>query len=927
MAMNSIKWVGFPAKNIESIKKKYPQIFVKTPTVSQIDTLIKYLMKTGQYENLRVYKSARKNRIFYSIEATFAKTINKINLSGYKQFSRQELLDALDIRVGQKFDLNAVKNSAKQIKDYYAKNGYLNASVQIKNELSSDKKNKKIDISYYIIENSLSIISKIIITSQNKKLNDQIEDLLDGFKDQPLSESQLKNIRNRVINFFSRNKYIHASLSKPQETHQASSPNTTLIYKIDEPYRYDLNLSGNRKETARRILKNIQFKNYYRPENNHLSDFAEAIRNYYLQKGYAQASVTSTLQTDNKAFTKAIFIKIREGQRVKIRDLLFKGNFSRKPSYYKNFILTHSGDLIEKGYYNRNDLQKGFDNLQLDIQNQGYLRSQISISRIEYNKKKDKVTILIDLKENELTRIGNIRFVNNTVFSNEKLEKRILIKKDTPLQKDKLEESLTRLSNFYKDHGYLEMALKGDEKNLVIFDKNQTHANLVINIHEGPQIFVGKFDIRGNKKTLPEFIINELEFSIGDKLTPDLITESIERLRRTGLFYNINIYTLEKGSKLQNRTIVVDLKERQPGLFTVGMGVTNERTITGRGFMTITYLNLDGLGKSATFKVEGNRIISTGNDIESETRFTQNEVSISHARPQLFTSRLKGYASLSRSQTLPEELPGIVLEQLSTRLALSQQFSNKFKASWILIDISENKEFSLTIRDKDTEFSNRIAYVGPQIEIDNRNHPLYATSGDLTRWELEYGSPIFGSSSYITYIRSTFSTIYYTSFYDEKLIWTSSLQGGYLENLNPKSYVPYITKGFTLGGSRTIRGLESQYRFPNNQFEFGLAEGESFKLKTQSSFYLFKSELRFPLWSELEGTIFYDGGSVFVKGFDFQDTYRDAVGVGIRYRTPVGALTLDLGYNLDRKINLKTDLSTSPRTESQFAGFLSFRTY
>ena len=45
--------------------------------------------------------------------------------------------------------------------------------------------------------------------------------------------------------------------------------------------------------------------------------------------------------------------------------------------------------------------------------------------------------------------------------------------------------------------------------------------------------------------------------------------------------------------------------------------------------------------------------------------------------------------------------------------------------------------------------------------------------------------------------------------------------------------------------------------------------------------------------------MFYDGGAVLVSGYEFEDPYRESVGFGFRYNTPVGPVSMDIGFKLD----------------------------
>ncbi len=62
------------------------------------------------------------------------------------------------------------------------------------------------------------------------------------------------------------------------------------------------------------------------------------------------------------------------------------------------------------------------------------------------------------------------------------------------------------------------------------------------------------------------------------------------------------------------------------------------------------------------------------------------------------------------------------------------------------------------------------------------------------------------------------------------------------------------------------------------------------------------AELRVPVWREFGAAVFADGGNVFdrVTNMDF-GALRGALGVGLRYRSPLGPVRLDVGFKLDRR--------------------------
>ena len=66
---------------------------------------------------------------------------------------------------------------------------------------------------------------------------------------------------------------------------------------------------------------------------------------------------------------------------------------------------------------------------------------------------------------------------------------------------------------------------------------------------------------------------------------------------------------------------------------------------------------------------------------------------------------------------------------------------------------------------------------------------------------------------------------------------------------------------------------------------------------------LLNGELRFPVWKDVGGVVFLDGGNVFrrVNEFDMGEL-RGSYGFGLRYKSPVGPIRIDLGFKLDRRV-------------------------
>jgi outer membrane protein assembly factor BamA len=118
-----------------------------------------------------------------------------------------------------------------------------------------------------------------------------------------------------------------------------------------------------------------------------------------------------------------------------------------------------------------------------------------------------------------------------------------------------------------------------------------------------------------------------------------------------------------------------------------------------------------------------------------------------------------------------------------------------------------------------------------------------------------------------------------------------------LEGDTTVSEIP-IDERFFNGGSTTVRSFPERELGPENRdHPIG---GEFFTI--------FNVEYTFPVYGELQGAAFFDAGNLLPNSSDpfarvtagFDDM-RYAVGLGLRYKLPIGPVRIDYGYNPDRR--------------------------
>jgi outer membrane translocation and assembly module TamA len=102
---------------------------------------------------------------------------------------------------------------------------------------------------------------------------------------------------------------------------------------------------------------------------------------------------------------------------------------------------------------------------------------------------------------------------------------------------------------------------------------------------------------------------------------------------------------------------------------------------------------------------------------------------------------------------------------------------------------------------------------------------------------------------------------------------------------------------FFAGGDTTVRGFVlDRLGTEETLNELGFPTGGR-------GLAVFNLELRSLYWKGVGGVAFLDAGNVFRRASDLNPgDLRTAAGFGIRYRSPLGPLRVDFGFNLDRRM-------------------------
>jgi outer membrane protein insertion porin family len=453
--------------------------------------------------------------------------------------------------------------------------------------------------------------------------------------------------------------------------------------------------------------------------------------------------------------------------------------------------------------------------------------------------------------------------------------------------------------NYYYNLGYLNATFEWRAEP----DTEPNRMQVFFQVREGPQRYLREILITGLEASDPEMVRRRLQIHPGESLSQAKIIESQRRLYDLGVFARVGLAIQNPEGEERSKYLLFQLEEASRYSFNLGIGaelarigggVTNFDAPAGapgfspRTTFGISRSNMFGVGHTGSFQGRVSNIQQRGVLTYLAPQFKGREnLSLTLNGVYDFSQDIRTFAS--------RRLEGVI--QFSQRINLSDTGQVRFAyrrntifEGSLKIDPELIPVFSLP---------SRVGILSASWLRERRDNPVDSTRGYFTNIDFGSAAGFFGSQT--DFLRLLARNSSYHRIGDEIILARSFVFGLQRNTASSQreSDIP-LPERFFAGGSSTHRG------FPDNQagprdLSTGFPLGGSALL-------MHNLELRFPLLGDaIGGVLFHDMGNVYSRVQDISFRYRQrdledfnyavhAAGFGLRYRTPVGPIRLDLAF-------------------------------
>ena len=717
----------------------------------------------------------------------------------------------------------------------------------------------------------------------------------------PMTATRVRQGLDGVRSLYQRENRLEARVTLESMKYDPATNTALPTLRIDAGPRIQVNTIG-AKISKKQLQRYIPIFEEHAVDNDLLVEGQRNLRDYLQSQGFFEAQVAFKPQrvANDKG---TIDYLVNAGPRHKLVYIDIKGNkyFATEAIRERMYLQVHSFLQFPHGRYSESLLRRDHDSIVNLYQSNGFREVKVnSHTQDDYNGKPGEIAVFLEVEEGPQSFVSDLQ-----VDGIERLDRAAVMAKlssvaGQPFSEFSVAVDRDTILAQYFDRGFAGATFEWSSKPAARANRVDLHYI----VHEGKQQFVRQVLTNNFTNTRTGLVNRQLTLNPGDPLSPTEVTETQRRLYSLGVFARVDAAIQDPEGATNTKYVLYQLDEAGRYSLAAGVGASLGRIggcsncleapagATGfspRVSLDLTRNNLWGLAHSISLRTRVSTLDQRALLNYSWPRFAGNDkfnVAITGLFENSKDIRTYDYRRLEGSMQLSQRLTKATT--LFYRLAYRRvSVGNLIVTPFLIPTLSQ---------------AVRVGIASINIVQDRRDDPVDPHKGVYNTVDLGLAEHVIGSQRNFARLLIRNASYYQVG---KRLVLARSTEVGVVQAFrysgNNLDAIPLPERFF--GGGNSHRGFPDNQAGPRDTLT-GFPLGGTALLFNQT-------ELRFPLIGDnVGGVVYHDMGNVYSslgnlsfrvhqKNLQDFDYMVHSVGFGIRYRTPVGPLRLDLGYSIN----------------------------
>ena len=958
LTIDQIELPGVPPEEASALLVSTPLKIGEPLTREHLHDAMQALFATGRFADIQAEAdrtdSTGVRLRFLTVANYFVGMLTTEGVSNNP--SANQLASASRLQLGELYTHEKRDRALPGIQRVMEENGYHQSKVTVSEQ--RDEKQHQVNLNFHIIRGPRATVGEITLEGDPGYSVQQIQQVAGFRSGNKVNSARITRALQRIRSRYQKQNRLLAQVEISSRTYRPERNAVDYVFKIDRGPVVDIAAEG--IKLSQRILKKlVPIYEEGAVDDDLLNEGRRNLQNHLETLGYFNATVSVGQHRTQDGKNVQILYTINPGERHKLTVIRTSGNrFFSDEQIRSRMQDQAAGRLFSHGRYSEALLEEDVEGIQALYRASGFRQVEVTSKLLDkYQGDPSQLAIQITIKEGSQTRVAWVRIEGSYTLPQEQLPE-ISTAEGQGFDESSLSDDRDTILSKYFDNGFPNAAVDVAYVPVSSPD-NLPRVGVTFTIHEGEQFFVNQLFLDGLRHTREGVARREIRVQPSAPLSQQELLETQRRLYDLGLFKQVETAIQNPDGTESRKNVLVTTQEADRYTFDYGVGFEfqtgqpaygtssplGETGISPMVSLGVTRINVGGRHQTISLKGNLGRL--------------QQRALISYGIPNLLNLEKLRFTAT-----------GLYDDTVDVSTFTSKRLEGTLQVTQILLKMQDRELTNLAwrfsyrrVEASDIEVtSNLIPLLSQPTRVgtpnfifvrNRRDSDLESTRGSYSTLEGGVAASYFGSEADFSRFLGKNST-YHTFFRDRStgqgFVFARSTTIG-IENafgstvsLDPaqtpatgETLIP-LPERFFSGGGNSNRGFGLNQAGPRDPFT-GYPVGGS-------AVFLNSLEMRFPnvrvpyLNDNIGFTIFHDMGNVFARPQEmfpslarFRQPDRDlcfqydthlqcnynyashAVGIGARYKTPIGPLRFDFGYNLNPPYfpsftNITTNTST-----------------
>jgi outer membrane protein assembly complex protein YaeT len=874
--------------------------------MDNVRSAIRRLYETGRYTDVAIDAEPENGGVLLRISTSFSYFLTSLTVDGADDPpSVSQLTGASKLELGGAITDPELTQASANMLERLRANGLYRAGVQ--HEIDRTVSTEEAAVTFKVEPGPRAHFDGVNISGQFSLPQSNIVRATGwhrglGFVPLPgwreVTENRIQSGLEKIRQEFQKRDRLQARVTLDRlDYHEATNRVTPSVVVSDGPIiEVRVNGADISKNRLRQLIPIYQERTVDRAL---LIEGRQNLLEYLQSEGYFDAQVEfqdPTEQPDRSVIEYSVI----KSERHKLAAILIQGNryFDTNTLRERMYMAPASFPRRRFGRFARRLLDRDTDAIRDLYRSNGFREVEVTATvEDDYQGKDNDLAVHVTIREGPQSQVNSLRIEG--VPESEAAELRSMVQsiEGQPYSEASIAADRDLILSRYFNDGYADAT----------FDWTQTpgaepnRVDLEYVIRPGERRYVRGVLVRGLRTTDRDLVDERISLMTGEPLSQNQIAQSQQRLYDLGIFAKVQTALQNPDGEEERKYVLFHMDEASKYSFNASVGAEVARI--GGGITTFdSPAGTTGFSPRVSLGISRINFLGLGHTVGLQTLASnlRQRALLNYLAPQFKGQEnlaLTFSALFDKSRDVrtftARRWEGSV--QLSQRLSRANTVQYRYTFRYVTVDENTLKisEGLIPILAQPV----RVGQVSLTLLQDRRDDPVDSRRGVYNTADLALAAGPLGSETSFTRLLLRNSTYHRIT---REVVLARSLQFGYIQRLGGLPQIP-LPERFFAGGANSHRAFPASQAGPRD-LDTGFPLGGSALL-------IHSTELRFPLFGDnIGGVLFHDMGNVYsdVRNISIRFRQRNlqdfdymvhSAGFGIRYRTPIGPVRLDLSLS------------------------------